>query len=471
MSTKRDHKAPIFDRHLFVEGLRRLRVPMLAVGIPALTLSVLVPLLFWLNLARGAWDPWYSILRVSHFLTAPILPVIMLTAPILLTCVFSFLFKRRDADFYHALPYTRPCLFISFTAAALAVLFLLEVISAGLSGLVWALCPHARLVAGDLVASVGMIWLGTLVTAGVAAVAVSLAGTANTTLYQFCNLALVPRLFLYIVGQCLNDVNIGTTIFWSSEAFPLKYLSFLWSTPYGILVEWMTHTNTRCATPECFEPWRILYNFVVALLLFGLACFLFCRRKSEVAGHSALPRRLQGLFRLLAALPFGLLAGWIFVLAGFDYGYVLILVVVCLLVYLLYELLTTKRGRNMLRALPWAGILVAICILPPLIGRIGNSAALRASRDVDNVCSIYAVNNQRVDIDDPALIELLHTASQRPQDSTNKMDSLEIRYAGGYSIRYCPVSLTPEEWDYLVEYIPATRPEKETVVVGETEMD
>lgn len=440
-------RARLFDRHLYVEGLRRLRVPALAVGILSVTLSVLVPLIFWFSLAQEHGTPNYYRYHISHLLTAPILPAMMLAAPVFVVSVFSFQFKRRDSDFYHALPYTRPCLFFSFTASALSLLLVLDVLAGGLSLLIWALCPHVTLVASDIIPTVGAVWLGTLVTAGVAAITVSLAGTALTALYQFCNLMLVPRLFLFIVAQCLDGLNVGTTIFWDADAFPTKFLSFSWSAPYGVLWEWMIHSTRLCATPECFRPGNILYNLAVALILFGVAACLFSRRKSEIAGHSAPGRRLQVCFRILAALPLGLLTAWVLGLIGLDYGYVLIPAVLCLLVYLLYELLTTKRGKNMLSALPWAGVLAGICLLPLLIGLGGNKIALKASENEDNAQSIEWVNNYRVDIEDRELIEMLHRAAQRPEGGAVELDRLWIRYAGGYSVYYAHVSLTQEEWE------------------------
>lgn len=452
-SDRKKARARLFNRHLYVEGLRRLRVPALAVGILSVTLSVLIPLIFWFSLAQEYDTPNYYRYHISHLLTAPILPAMMLAAPVFMVAVFSFQFKRRDSDFYHALPYTRPCLFFSFTASALSLLLVLEALAGGLSLFIWALCPHVTLVASDIFPTVGAVWLGTLVTAGVAAITVSLAGTALTALYQFCNLMLVPRLFLFIVAQCLDGLNVGAAIFWDADAFPTKFLSFSWSAPYGVLWEWMSHSTRLCATPECFRPGNILYNLVVALILFGGAAYLFSRRKSEIAGHSAPGRRLQVGFRILAAMPLGLVTAWVLALIGFDYGYFLIPGVLCLLVYLLYELLTTKRGRNMLRALPWVGVLAGICLLPLLIGLGGNKIALKASENADHAQSIEWVNDYRVDMEDRELVEMFHRAAQRREGGAVELDYLRIRYAGGYSVYYARVSLTQEEYDYLNEHI------------------
>lgn len=456
-------RSPLFNRHLYVEGLRRLRVPALAVGILSVTLSVLIPLIFWFSLAQEYGTPNYYRYHVSHLLTAPILPAMMAAAPIFMIAVFSFQFKRRDSDFYHALPYTRPCLFVSFTAAALSLLFAMEALAGGLSLLIWTLCPHVTLVAADIFPTVGAVWLGTLVTAGVAAIALSLAGTALTALYQFANLALVPRLFLFLIEQSLDTLDGGAWISWDGAAFPVKYLSFAWSAPYGIFWEWVSHSTRRCAVPQCFRPGNIFYNLAVALILFGVAAYLFSRRKSEVAGHSAPGRGLQVFFRILAAMPLGLVTSWVLAEIGLGYGYVLIPAVLCLLVYLLYELLTTKRGRNMLRAIPWTGVLAAVCLLPLLVGMGGNAVALKAAEDADNVeCVNIMMCDRNWQTADEELIEMLHAASKRPQEFDDTTLDIRIEYKGGYSVTYVDVPLTDEEWTLIRSYpdvsVPSDRP-------------
>lgn len=450
--TRAQHKprTQLFSRHLYAEGLRRLRVPALAVGILAVTLSVLIPLIFWFSLASDYGTPNYYRYHISHLLTAPVLPAMMAAAPIFMIAVFSFQFRRRDSDFYHALPYTRPCLFVSFAAAALSLLFALEALSGGLSLLIWALCPHVTLVASDIFPTVGAVWLGTLVTAGVAAIVLSLAGTGLTALYQFCNLALTPRLFLFLIERSLNTLDGGAWISWDSASFPTKFLAFEWSAPYGVFWEWVSHSTRLCAVPQCFKPGNILYNLAVALILLGVAAYLFSRRKSEVAGHSAPGRGLQVFFRILAAMPLGLVTAWVLAEIGLSYGYVLIPAVLCLLVYLLYELLTTKRGKNMLRALPWTGVLAGICLLPILIGAASNSIALKAARDADRVQSIQILYDDMDRIEDPELIQLLHTAAtQRPEGEDGTSLNICIHYKGGYSVTHMRVPLQAAEWERL----------------------
>ena len=46
----------------------------------------------------------------------------------------------------------------------------------------------------------------------------------------------------------------------------------------------------------------LLYTFLLGLLYFLIAAFLFCRRRSEAAGQSAPSRLLQHIYRIVVTM-------------------------------------------------------------------------------------------------------------------------------------------------------------------------
>ena len=89
----------VFNLRLFLEGLKRLRVIGLASAILALTATALVPIAIWMEYA----DSTYEHTMDTQFLCVPAMVMVCL-APFFLFVLFSFLQKRKESDFFHAIP-------------------------------------------------------------------------------------------------------------------------------------------------------------------------------------------------------------------------------------------------------------------------------------------------------------------------------------------------------------------------------
>ena len=124
-----------------------------------------------------------------------------------------------------------------------------------------------------------------------------------------------------------------------------------------------------------FSPsWQAyLYTFLLGLLYFVIAAFLFRRRRSEAAGQSAPSRLLQHIYRIVVTMVI-----CIFIVCAMfsemtngtlrdEWFVFLVLYLVAALVYFAYELITTKKWRNLLTALPGLGI-VALLNVGILLG-------------------------------------------------------------------------------------------------------
>ncbi len=105
-------KNRIFSYRLWAEGLRRLRIPgFIALGFIGVS-AILVPasvfvetrLAYANSISDGFITPETAIHPGLVLLTFIVAPAMALT-------LFSFLNRRRSADFFHALPYSRVCIF------------------------------------------------------------------------------------------------------------------------------------------------------------------------------------------------------------------------------------------------------------------------------------------------------------------------------------------------------------------------
>jgi ABC-2 type transport system permease protein len=109
-----------------------------------------------------------------------------------------------------------------------------------------------------------------------------------------------------------------------------------------------------------------IYTLIVGLIYIAGAAALFHMRKSEVAGQSAANRILQTVYRLCITFPICLISCYMIaqtILSGYTFnnsdifGYAVIYII-AILVYFIYELITTRKWRNLVRAIPALGILL-----------------------------------------------------------------------------------------------------------------
>ena len=90
-----------FNFRLFLEALKRLRVVGLGSAILALTASALVPAVTWIEMGSFARTEVYEM--ETHLLCVPA-GVMVALAPLFFFVLFSFLQKRKESDFFHAIP-------------------------------------------------------------------------------------------------------------------------------------------------------------------------------------------------------------------------------------------------------------------------------------------------------------------------------------------------------------------------------
>ncbi len=337
----------LFNTRLFLEGVKRLRVIMTAVAILALAVAILFPVISWIEYADsvsadGLYDGGvFSPEVVDHIVLCPPLYFLPFLSPLFFLVLFSFLHKRKQSDFFHAIPYTRTCVFVSFSLAALAAISVIAILSAALSAFLYALCPFTTFSPLELLAEIGLSVLSAAFLSSFMILALTLTGTAATTLLLFVLFASITRVTLGLFSVMVNQLTIV-----SADFYP--FLSVEWYLPFRIF-------SQESFVSSQLPPYAHLvpYTIVVTLLLFVFAGFVYRRRPSEMAERSAPSGILQAIFRSLFTLPFALLITALLTTGENEFSLFLVLLVITLLAFYLYELITTKRIRNLPRATPW----------------------------------------------------------------------------------------------------------------------
>ncbi|MBQ4112467.1 MAG: hypothetical protein IJD38_06700 [Clostridia bacterium] len=341
-----------FNFRLFLEALKRLRVVGLGSAILALTASALVPAVTWIEMGSFTRTEVYEM--ETHLLCVPA-GVMVALAPLFFAVLFSFLQSRKESDFFHAIPYTRTCVYVSFVTAALAFVWAIQMACGLVAGILWGMIPRLAADIGGMIAYVGVSMLAAAMFSSFMMLALTVSGTSGSCALLFCLFAGFVRVVCAIFLGCMDTFFIiDTNGMWDTSV-----LSPLWLQPINIFAYLIEPT---AAATTLYSPANILYSLCVAVAVFTFSGLLYNRRKSEMAGNPAPGVRTQALFRILFTILPALLIPLLLVTGDAEGAIMLVLVVGVLLVYFLYELITTKRPKNLLKIFPGLGIVAGACV-------------------------------------------------------------------------------------------------------------
>ncbi len=343
-----------FDVRLYIDGLKQLKLMGLLFTILTTVVAVVTPLMEQLNYLqyRANYTDIPSPDTVTALEMNPLLVLLFCVfAPLMTLFLFSFLNKRESSDFYHAIPATRQCLFFSFFGAVMTWLVAILVISNAASLITFASLPHLFLInlKSLLLYSFNAL-AGAWLVAGAVAIATALSGTVVVNLLISLILIFFPRVVSLMIVSGIEDT------------FPLvqgldfaPFLNVTYNVPFGFIYSIFVGGDWDLA----LYRWQSgMYTLVIGLLYTAAAAWLFVRRRSEAAGHSAPSKRLQGLFRFLVGFVITSIATYGLYSLTSDIHYSLDLVDAgsLALVYgggifafLVFEVFCTRRFRGLVR--------------------------------------------------------------------------------------------------------------------------
>ena len=351
----------IFSFNLYKQGLRKVRGVGIAMAIVIIALNAIVPILCMIedrlstsvtsvtSVIGRSVDP----VEIPYF--APFGIAVLVFAPILIYAMFSFLNERRSADFYHAIPHKRACVFVSFLSAALTWLIGVLLVSAALNSILWAISPWDQMNFAAVGLSFAAYAIIALTMAGFMALAMMLTGTTISNCLVFLLVLFFVRTIGFFFLYCLEDI---APMFVTDTSW-LKVFEMQFFMPFDILAEGIFGMDEEVF----YKGGMMIYWLIVSILLLAASGVLYVRRRSEWATKSAPNKILQHIYRIAVTLPFMLLGIIFVVMEGCFEAYHLIFFVIALIVYALYELLTTKKIKNLVRSLPLVLVPMALCLV------------------------------------------------------------------------------------------------------------
>jgi len=343
-----------FSVKLYIEGLKKIKVPGIACAIAVIALNTLLPILGIIESSSS----WPGMVRtvdavdVSAF--APFSLLMMVFAAILAHSMFSFLNERNQVDFWHAIPQKRTCSYVSLTAAVYTWILGTIVASALINGILWGIAKYYSVSFSVIAVSTSVYFLAAIMIAGFMTLSMTITGTTISNLLILALLMLFTRVMgsLFTMGieeiAPIFDINYS---FW-------KILRFDFSLPYALLEDiFSSYTNVFGNVS------LILYSVGVVVLLLVLGAVCYNKRKSEMATKSAPNKTVQHIYRSAITLPFVFTFAVLLILEDLEPATAIILIIATLLTWLIFELMTTKKIKTALRSLP-------LLIIPVLVSAL-----------------------------------------------------------------------------------------------------
>lgn len=414
----------IFSPSLLLEGIKQTKVIGICFVIISLMASCAYPILRLISYVSMSNEELNIQPDFTIGFKTFILPTFIMQYLIPITMIFflfSFMNSRKASDFYHSIPLSRNCVYITYTAVTLIWSLAIIITSTFLSYLIYACTPK-------IIISLDFIWptiissfVLAMLTTSVALIAKGLSGTIFTNIVISCIIMFLPRAIIFLYTASVNSaVKIADVSFMSfadignNIAFaPFAYYTKLSNTQV------MPFNNAG----------TLWYSAILAIVYFALGFVLHKFRKSETAGRSSSYKAVQMVIRiLLGAIPLLLIS------VAFASGQEVVSeiwfigIVISLLIYFLYELITTKSAKKLLTAIPFYAISVVLNIIFILLCLGARDAIINDIPQISDISSVsitsdtlyqndwyyadnyYKYKTQNLELKDKELINILQSS-------------------------------------------------------------
>lgn len=288
--------------------------------------------------------------------------VMYVVAPLMAMMLFGFMNRRRASDFYHSLPYSRLCIYISYMAAIFLWCFII-IASSFLITVGTTLVSHKlQLDYSSAVRAVVSALSGCVLTMSVTVLAMTLTGTYLTNVITALVILFVPRGMILVCSRILSDslpfVVLSDSSFFGNQG----------NIPF-ILVEYLVSGLGLSDDIRLFTSFKpAVYSCLLGLIYAAVGAVCFVKRKSENATQASINRGLQCIFRMIPSILISLISISVMynvhisgsAVSDYNKFIVIMTYVACVAAYFLYEIITTRTVRKLYRTIP--GLLVVFAI-------------------------------------------------------------------------------------------------------------
>jgi len=351
----------IINIKIYLDILKQLRlIGFVCLGILAI-MAVLIPIGDAITLEQYV-NKSYPIVITTPQSSRIMYFIFTVFTPILTIYIFSFLTKRNACDYIHSFPQKRGCLYNTYFAALTTWIFIVTAGTALITGITYGILSKYFVFSYvNLIRYSISIFICGLLVAATISIACAITGTIFTNIVVTGLILFLPRL---IIAIAISIVTSNLRMLVPTKILPL--LDYNYNLIFNSFGGFFGVSDSNI-----YQLSSVIYTAVLAIIYIVIGRLLFIKRKSETAGNPAANKILQCIIRLGIAIPicmvpltyiFELVTGKT-TLKNSDLFYVIVFYIIAVIVMLLYELISTKRIKNVIRSFPSIGILVIINIL------------------------------------------------------------------------------------------------------------
>ena len=312
-------------------------------------------------------------------------PMVMMIYPIVIASIlFFYLHRKASADLFHALPVSRPQLFLSQYMVGLTFLLLPLAVSFGVillyGGFYAGTAYHPQRILMELLGwSVSGIAIFTISSF----VAVNTGTAFDQVVFTIGTSCAVPGLYLLVtlfVDQTLVGFSMENAFF-----SPSKLLMIC---PFTVMIDRMNRGEVNGRLDTWGNDWALLLWGVVSLLLLGASLLIYRRRPSEFYGRSTSRGVLKSLLKYVATVFCGF--GLALLFSGFGSEVITVLggLLGAALCYVIFEAVFARGFSTLKRTLPGLSLSVVgtvVCISAIVTGWFGFDSYLPSLDELASV--------------------------------------------------------------------------------------
>lgn len=348
-------KYNLFNFNMYKNALKRMRITGILFTALTIFISVIIPVGRFITIRTYGSGS-------GTLATTPILSTFafmalsyILYSPVITLSYFSFLNKRNSSDYYHMFPQKRGCIFNTVFAAAITWIIVIIMSCFISTAIVYTILGRYLAVSLPMLFKfLVCMFAASMLVCGATALACSITGTIFTNIIVTGIILFLPRFILTIAMYMITSTH---SIFVNNAFFPLL------DNRYNLVVS--SFTDFMMGGYRAFiEIPNIIYTLILAIIYIIAAYMLFVRRKSETAGNASVGKKTQCVIRICVGMPLCMIPiSYLFILITGSqtsrpefnaviifYGLIIYLIAIVLM--LLYELLSTRKLRNVAKAIP-----------------------------------------------------------------------------------------------------------------------
>ena len=376
-------KNKLFNLGVYKEAFSQLKIVGFISVALYLVAGMLTSLGYIVELINDSYNQNTSVEHFSEAYFMILFGLMYVLLPVMMIVVFFWLTRRHSCDFYHALPIKREAMYFSSIVAVLTWVGIIFVAATIIPLIVVGMIPKLEIDMVNFWRVMGYIFAGCIQMIGVFALGIMLTGHGLTNIVASIMILVVPRGLITGIAAMVDEfmpfaqINIENSFI--NPFYNIGFGSFF------AVISWMDSEAFGIAIP-------MIYSIVLGIIYMAVAGFLFKIRKSEVASQASTYGFVQSIFRMVPSYVFALI-GLFFILNSFYryefeieyYFFATVFFTMSLLAYFIYELITTRRWRNVGRSAKQLPILAGAVILTGIIIVASTNAATMRKVDADKI--------------------------------------------------------------------------------------